>query len=229
MHKQPSDTDQSRADPVTVAEETPKGPSRNKTSCSATQRKTRSVSIISRARGMVKKAKDTMGSCLIWRTMKKKLLLLFGLCDYFQGSAVFSMRHFQEKWEKTSEGDGGGGYKSSVTSHLWPRTIWGEKEFLSDMWFWCSRSLGGLSFFLQKCLSIDILLPLRAVLRSPHCREIFLIVGLIHCKKGQGKSNFYIYHISCTRKTQCTWHKKHVKCIGIGGDWFKNERRERHK
>lgn len=59
MHKQPSDTDQSRAHPAAALEEMLKGPSRNKSSCSAMQIKTKPVLIIDGSQGMVGKGKDT--------------------------------------------------------------------------------------------------------------------------------------------------------------------------
>lgn len=84
MHKQPSDTDQSRAHPAAADGEVLKGPSRNKTSCSVTQIKTKSMLIINSSQGVMEKGKRYIGilSCMK-KNQKETLFTVSLMCDFF--------------------------------------------------------------------------------------------------------------------------------------------------
>lgn len=87
MHRQQKDTDQSRADPAATAEETLKGPRRNKTSCSVTQTKTKSMLIINSSQGMVGKRQRIPWDPLVFEEQSKRSSFFTGslVCDHFWG------------------------------------------------------------------------------------------------------------------------------------------------
>lgn len=107
-------------------------------------------------------------------------------------------------------------------------SIWGETEFLSDMWLWCSHALGRLS----SLLSIAILPPLHSL--------YYICGGAVLSSLSESISGLRAYsvweraeQVQLLYITFHAWRKHnvlhitHLKCIRIGTVMFK--KRERRK